>query len=95
MIEESFYKNKDRYNARRIHLILDRQGVKVKRKRVLKFMSAHSLIMKGMHKTYRKITKRNFCKKRKISLIIYLLRILAIKFGLRILFVSEQSLLFF
>ena len=57
MIEDIFHKNKGRYGARRIQLILERQGVKINHKRVSKLMSAHGLIAKGTRKTYRKAPK--------------------------------------
>ena len=47
MIEDIFEKNKGRYGARRIQLILERQGVKINQKRVSKLMSARGLIAKG------------------------------------------------
>ena len=57
MIEEIFHENKGRYGARRIQMILERQGVKVNHKRVSKLMSANGLVAKGTRKTYRKVKK--------------------------------------
>ena len=59
MIEDIFQENKGRYGARRIQLVLERQGTKVNHKRVSKLMSAHGLIAKGTRKTYRKARKGN------------------------------------
>lgn len=57
MIEDIFHQNKGRYGARRIQLVLERQGIKINSKRVSKLMSAHGLIAKGTRKTYRKSKK--------------------------------------
>lgn len=57
MIEEIFHNHKGRYGARRIQLVLERQGVKVNQKRVSKLMSTHGLVAKGTRKTYRKAPK--------------------------------------
>lgn len=57
MIEEIFHNRKGRYGARRIQLVLERQGVKINQKRVSKLMSAHGLVAKGTRKTYRKAPK--------------------------------------
>lgn len=59
MIEDIFQENKGRYGARRIQLVLERQGTKVNHKRVSKLMSAHGLLAKGTRKTYRKARKGN------------------------------------
>ena len=62
MIEDIFEKNKGRYGARRIQLILERQGVKINQKRVSKLMSARGLIAKGTRKAYRKVKKGTPCE---------------------------------
>lgn len=64
MIEDIFEKNKGRYGARRIQLILERQGVKINQKRVSKLMSARGLIAKGTRKAYRKVKKGTPCEEK-------------------------------
>ena len=61
MIEDIFQKDEGRYGARRIQLILERQGVKINQKRVSKLISARGLIAKGTRKAYRKIKKGTSC----------------------------------
>lgn len=57
MIEDIFHENHGRYGARRIQLVLQKQGIKANCKRVSKLMSEHGLVSKGTRKAYRKPRK--------------------------------------
>lgn len=57
MIEGIFQENHGRYEARRIQLVLEMQGIQANSKRVSRLMSEHGLIAKGTRKVYRKPQK--------------------------------------
>ena len=59
MIEDIFQENHGRYGARRIQLVLEKQGIQANSKRVSRLMSEHGLVAKGTRwigytKLYRK-----------------------------------------
>ena len=47
MIEDIFQENHSRYGARRIQLVLEKQGIQENSKRVSGFMSEYGLVAKG------------------------------------------------
>ena len=57
MIEDIFHDNHSRYGARRIQLVLEKQGIRANSKRVSRLMSEHGLVAKGTRKAYRKPRK--------------------------------------
>lgn len=57
MIEDIFQENHSRYGARRIQLVLEKQGIQVNSKRVSRLMSEHGLVAKGTRKAYRRPRK--------------------------------------
>lgn len=57
MIEEIFQENSGCYGARRIQLVLQKQGINVNNKRVSRLMSEHGLVAKGTRKAYHKPRK--------------------------------------
>jgi len=57
MIEDIFHENHGRYGARRIQLVLEKQGIRANHKRVSRLMSEHGLVAKGTRKAYRKPRK--------------------------------------
>ena len=57
MIEDIFQENHGRYGARRIQLVLEKQGIQANSKRVSRLMSEYGLVAKGTRKAYRKPRK--------------------------------------
>ena len=57
MIEDIFQENHGRYGARRIQLVLEKQGIQANSKRVSRLMNEQGLVAKGTRKAYRRPRK--------------------------------------